>query len=477
MNKSSSIIALGGIVAVTILSIFLITGLRFEYDFEAFFPQHDPSTDFYMDFRERFETDNDFFIIVLENENGIFDAPFLARVDSLAENLKGVNEIVEVLSPTQLTEFSRDPFIGTVFERPLLRWNEPEYLNQDSSLIYSRDGLVGIFFSEDGKSLAINMKHTERLSKEKCDVLSDQITSLVSSYQWDKAHVIGRALGQKVLVELMIKELTIFISLSLLITVIFLFIAFRSGWGIVIPTLVVLIAILWTLGFMRIIGKNMDLMLTILPTIIFVVGMSDSVHVLTKYMQELRNGRDKVDAIRYAFKSIRLATFLTALTTSIGFLTLVLSDIKPISDFGIYTSVGVMLAYALTFTMLPAILFLAKPKRLYEFSTNEDFWSAKLQRLFLFILRNKRAVFITGIVILATGVLGISMIKVDNVMLEDLRDDHLLKQEFRFIETHYAGVRPFEMSITINEGKHWYDEDVLRGIDSIDVLLHSLYVD
>lgn len=475
MNKSKALVALAGVVTISLLSVFLITGLRFEYDFEAFFPQHDPSTDFYLEFRNEFETDNDFFIIVLENNEGVFDSDFLGQVDSLAKTLAHVPEITQINSPTSISEFTRDPFIGTVFERPLLRWQEPEYFRQDSTIIFSRKGLVGIFFSEDGKSVAINLKHTQRLSKEKCDVLSENIKSAVNSFQWDKAHIIGRALGQKVLVDLMIKELAIFISLSLLITVIFLFIAFRSGWGIVIPTLVVLIAILWTLGFMRIIGKNMDLMLTILPTIIFVVGMSDSVHVLTKYMQELRNGRDKVDAIRYAFKSIRLATFLTALTTSIGFLTLVLSDIKPISDFGIYTSVGVMLAYALTFSMLPAILFLAKPKRLYEFSTNEDFWTAKLQRLFLFIIRNKRSVFITGLVVLGIGVFGISLIKVDNVMLEDLRDEHLLKQEFRFMEEHYAGVRPFEMAVKIKDGKHWYDEDVLRQIDSIDVFLEEKY--
>jgi predicted RND superfamily exporter protein len=166
---------------------------------------------------------------------------------------------------------------------------------------------------------------------------------------------------------MMIKELTLFVSLSLAITILFLFIAFRSGWGIIIPTLVVLISIIWTLGIMNLVGKNIDIMLTILPTIIFVVGMSDSVHVLTKYLQELRNGREKHEAIRYAFKSIRLATFLTALTTSIGFLTLVLSDIKPVSDFGVYTSLGVMLAYGLTFTMLPAILFLATPKRMIQY--------------------------------------------------------------------------------------------------------------
>jgi predicted RND superfamily exporter protein len=449
--------------------------LKFSYDFEAFFPQNDPETDFYIDFRENFETDNDFFIVVLENNGSVFNADFLKKVDSLNTRLSEVNNVVAAVGPTRLTRYVRDPALGQVMSLPVLRWRDSVNYAIDSTEIAGATGMTGYFFAADFRSLAINIRHTEKLSKQGCDQLSIDIADVVNSFGFPKTHLIGRALGQRLYVELMIRELILFISLSLLLTTIFLFVAFRSAWGIIIPTLVVLISILWTLGFIRILGNDLDLMLTILPTIIFVVGMSDSVHVLTKYMQELRNGREKRDAIRYAFKSIRLATFLTALTTSIGFLTLVLSNIEPISKFGIYTSVGIMLAYGLTYTMLPAILFLATPKRLYHFASSDDFWTAKLHAALRWIIRRRRSVIAGTLIVCGASVYGILQVEVDNKMLEDLRDEHLLKQEFFFMEDHYSGCRPFEMAVMLDYEGQLNDPAFLADMDTLQYWLTHTY--
>jgi predicted RND superfamily exporter protein len=475
MQRRTSYFVIAIIVAITFGCVYLISELRFSYDFEAFFPQDDPETDFYIHFRDEFETDNDFFIVALENDEGIYDLEFLTLVDSLTNRLKEVKNITEVLGPTQINKYYKDPVLGQVFTIPLLRWNEPDQYEVDKLKVEESPGMIGLFFSQDGKSVAINMKHAGGLSKVKCDQLSYDIENLVGQFSFDKTHVIGRALGQRLYVELMLKELILFISLSLLLTVVFLFVAFRSGWGVIIPTLIVLVSIIWTLGFIGILGKDLDLMLTVLPTIIFVVGMSDSVHVLTKYLQELRSGRDKIEAIRYAFKSIRLATFLTALTTSIGFLTLVFSNIEPISDFGIYTSVGIMLAYGLTYTLLPAILLLAKPKRLYMYASSDDFWTKYLHAFLRWILRRRYKIMYGSVALLAVCGYGIYLVKVDNKMLEDLRDRHRLKQEFFFMEEHFSGCRPFEMAIVLNNDSMIYSPEFFQELDKINAWLISEY--
>ncbi|MFN0031223.1 MAG: efflux RND transporter permease subunit [Flavobacteriales bacterium] len=475
MTARKSILTLVIIALLTAGCIYLISKLKFSYDFEAFFPKGDPETEFYYNFRKTFETDNDFIIVALENDGSIYDSEFLKQADSLANELREVPDITEVQSITRINEYQRDPVMGQVFELPLLRIAEPENYAIDSVRIAATPGMVGLFVSSDARSIAINMKHTAQLSKERCDTLSHEVQRIVAEFHFEKPHIIGRALGQRLYVELMIEELLLFISLSLVLTVIFLFIAFRSGWGLVIPTLVVLMGIVWTLGFIKIIGKDLDLMLTVLPTILFVVGMSDSVHVLTKYMQELRNGRDKTDAIIYAFKSIRLATFLTALTTAIGFLTLIFSNIQPISDFGIYTSVGVLLAYGLTYTILPAILFLAKPKKLYLFATSEDFWTRKLHRALFGIFKKKRWVMAGTVLVLALSAWGIARIHVDNKMLEDLRDTHLLKREFNFMEEHFSGCRPFEMAIKLESDSQAFSPPFLQDLDTIGFFLKEEY--
>jgi uncharacterized protein len=475
MSKRTAVIILSCIALLTAGAGWLTTGLRLDYDFEDFFPGDDPATDYYLSFREAFETDNDFFIVALENNKGVFQRDFLEKVDSLSRMLAKLEHVEHVIGPTDLTEVIQDPLFGGYFENEVLRWQQPEFYASDSVRIFSGTGYVGVFFSEDGKSVAIQMKHTKMLSKAKCDALSYAIEDAVGQFGFDRTHVVGRALGQRVYVEMMIRELIFFISLSLLLTLLFLFIAFRSGWGMIIPALIVLLSLLWTLGFMRLIGKDIDLMLTVLPTIIFVVGVSDSVHVLSKYLGELRAGTPRREAVFKAFKSIRLAMFLTSLTTAIGFLTLIFSNIQPISDFGLYTSVGIMMAYGLTYAVLPAILMLAAPRRLDAYARSEDFWGKYLHSFFRWLLRRRRVVLACGGLLFGISLVGISLIDVDNKMLEDLRDSHFLKQEFFYFEEHFSGCRPFELGIELPKESGPLDPHIIRQLDILNTYLEDTY--
>ena len=144
------------------------------------------------------------------------------------------------------------------------------------------------------------------------------------------------------------REVALFVSIGLVILVVFLWVAFQSIWGVCIPLLVVLLSGLWTLGTMEMTGKSIDIMTIVLPTIIFVVGISDVVHILSRYYEELRRGASQFQGIQAAFKEVGLATFLTTLTTAVGFLTLMSSSVVPIRDFGIYAA-GVGIAYLLAF--------------------------------------------------------------------------------------------------------------------------------
>ena len=71
-----------------------------------------------------------------------------------------------------------------------------------------------------------------------------------------------------------------------------------------VPVLIVVLSVIWLLGIMSGVGKGIDIMLTVLPIIMFVVGMSDVVHILNRYLEELREGNDKVAAVKIAFKEV-----------------------------------------------------------------------------------------------------------------------------------------------------------------------------
>ncbi|MEO0404938.1 MAG: MMPL family transporter, partial [Bacteroidota bacterium] len=406
-------IALLSIVLLTLLAGWLVSGLGFDYNFENYFPK-DPETEFFQSFRHQFETDNDFIIVGLVNEEGIFEADFLERADQLANQLRELPSVVEVASPTQFKDVVIEPLTGKPFEKDLLRWDNAEFLKKDSAKVYRQGDFVGTFFSQDAKALSIQVKHEEFLAKELCDSLSFAVQDLVHGAGFDESYAVGRAIGQTYYVALMQTELVVFVIFSIILIILFLIIAFRSFWGVWVPVTVVMLSVVWILAIMKLAGKDIDLMIMVLPTIIFVVGMSDVVHVLTKYFEELRLGKEKIEAIKISFKEIGIATFLTSLTTAVGFLTLLTSSIVPIREFGIYTAVGVFVAYILAYSLLPAVLILSKAPNIGVKNSAKHFWNKAMHRSFLFTLKNQNVILFVFAIAIGVSLFGISKVEVNN---------------------------------------------------------------
>src|SRR4051812_30434926 len=168
MYKKLSIIILIVATAITGFACWRITKIGFDYNFENFFPRRDKDTDFFNEHRKRFGTDNDFILIGIKNNKGIFDKEFLAKVKQLTDTLPSILNVTEVISPVTIKETVRDPLMGFTNEIPYLRWDKPETYKSDSIRIFNTQELVGNMFSTDGKSLCIILAHTPKIKDLEC---------------------------------------------------------------------------------------------------------------------------------------------------------------------------------------------------------------------------------------------------------------------------------------------------------------------
>ncbi|MFB6305759.1 MAG: hypothetical protein ABEH43_02005, partial [Flavobacteriales bacterium] len=122
MYKKVSIIVL---IVVLIASLFMARSainITFDHDYEKFFPPEDTATEFFMEHRKMFETDNDFVLIGIENDEGVFEKSFLERVEKYTQELKDFSYVRTIISPVNLKEPIKDPLMGKVFQRPVLRY-------------------------------------------------------------------------------------------------------------------------------------------------------------------------------------------------------------------------------------------------------------------------------------------------------------------------------------------------------------------
>lgn len=465
--------ALAFVAIITVLSFYELRNIKFDYDFESFFPQDDPDLDKYIDFRNTFEYDNEFILLAIENKEGIFREEFLDRISVLTDSIKNIPDVSYVQSPVTL-EYMVVSGLGPL-RIPYIHLGEPERFKEDSSLIYKTPELVGSFFARDGKSICFYIKTTEGISKAKSDSLLSRIDRAVAAYKFDDTFTASKAKGQKVYLEKLSGEFVQFFIASFLLVVLFLWISFRSFWGIWVPVVIVLLSIVWTLALMTVTGKALDIMTVLLPTMMFVVGMSDVVHIVTKYIEELREGAtSKFDALMKAIKEAGFATFITLITTSLGFLTLINSNIIPIRDFGIYTSLGVFIAFVLSYSIMPLVLFLLPEPKIAAVKPESDFWRKQLHKLLRWTLRNRKSIVIGTLIITGISIFGITRIVLNNHLIEGLTRKDELRQDFEFFEKNYSGVRPFEILITLNDTNSslWNSEE-MRAIDKLETYLRN----
>lgn len=462
------------VIAFTVLCAFKIKDLKFNYDFEAFFPNEDNELGIYETHRNRFEWDNEFVLLGLENKKGIFQKDFLEKVNALSNELKDIPHTDRVISPTNIKNISLSGLAP--IQKRLMHIDDESLYKEDSINIYNTPELIGSFFPKDAKSISIFIKTEEGLSKVKSDSMARNIEKAFQKYHFDDVHFVGRIVAQDVYLKNLENEFVYFLAISFVLVILFLWLSFRSLYGIVVPMTIVIVSIFWTLGIMAMMHQSLDIMTCMLPTMIFIAGMSDVVHFFSKYFEEIAKGTEKQKIYPLILKEVGFPTFLTLITTVVGFLSLLFSSIKPIKDFGLYTSVGIIIAFCLSYTLLPALLYFFTPKKLVAVHDHDNKTYNIMRKILFWIFRNQKTIIVITSLVLVFSAIGVYKIKVNNVLLEDLSDGVKIKQDFMFFDKHYSGVRPLELAIEIkNKNKTVWDYDVMQQLNEVDIYLKKEY--
>jgi len=456
--------------SVVVLTLILSSGIQyllFDYDFEKFFPKDDPESVFFREHRKKFESDNDFLLIAIERKQGVFDRTFLNKINNLTAQIeKHVPYVNRVTSITNAEEVRFLPF-GVAYKQPYI--HPKGELKQDSLNIYKSEELLNALIAKDGKSVCIYVRHEDYIVKKKSDVMLAKIDALIKPFKFDGVHIAGRTIGQKRYVEKMVHEMFFFLALSAVMVVLFLLITYRSFWGVVIPSIVIGLSTAALLGLMGWLSIPINILLITLPTILFIVAMSDVIHVVSRYLDALREGLSKPQAIQITIKEVGFSAFLTSITTAIGFGTLYFVNMEPIQVFGIVTAIGVIIAFVLTMLLLPALFILFPSPKLLERQEKGTFWDQKLRKWFFTVLRHKNKVLLFYGVLTGICLWGTLHLKGNNFLMDDLRADDPIKIDFNFLDAHYGGIRPFELVVKLKDpNDSFWTKENLQSLEAIE---------
>ncbi len=453
---------------ISLLSIYFTMNVKGEFNFEQFFPVGDPDLDFFYEFTSEFETDDNFMLIAVKREQGIFDKAFLEKFHDLTIKAKRLPFVTESNSVTKLEYPRKTPFGFTT--TPAIHRGQPEYYETDKKRLLADERFRGTLIAEDGKSAVVALKLVDNIQVDSSRILMTKLDSLVASYSFEETHYLGRPNLQVELIDLQFWEIGYSAIVSGILVTIIMFLIFRRPWGVIISLVSIAIGMLIFMGMLGATGRPLNMMAALYPVLLIIVGTSDVIHIMSKYIDELRKGKPKTDAIRVTIREIGLATLFTSVTTAVGFLTLLTSKIIPIRSFGVNAAIGVLIAYLTVLGLTTAILSLFDADKITAAATNgkKDFWRPKMLWFYHFTKDRARLVGWGMVATLLLCGIGMSMVTTDYSIASNLPRNHKITSDYHFFEAQYSGFRPYEIAAIAQDSFTVTDYEVVREIDKLE---------
>lgn len=474
MYRRNSKIIVAIVIVITAVQLFRFQDIKFDYDLTKFFPINSPETDFFMDYSEKYSWDDDFVLIGLYNEAGIFQQDFLQKIDSLSKELRKMEEITSVYSPTTINILRKTPFSSGVITKPYITIDQPEKYASDSARIYRHYELVDRLFSRDGKSVGIILGQKPKLGVEGCQGLVDKVDDLINRLGFTEAHYAGKCFSQTAYTSLVQSEVLLFVGSSVIMIIFFLFLSYRKLWSIWMPLIVIGITVVWAMGTMIWAGESINFISNIIPTILMIIGISNVIHLFTKYRLLIRKGIEKMDALHTSIREVGFATIFTSLTTILSFLTLTTSDVDPLVKLGIYASLGLVFAFILTYTLFPAMLILYRPAYTLAPEQLKEVWQPFLYRIYQWVAKHPKAIILGAIAVTAISIYGTTQLRINNHLVEDLKNMDAGRVATGFFEERFSGTRQYELALSLKDStKSIFDKEVLLAMEQLEKFMET----
>jgi hydrophobe/amphiphile efflux-3 (HAE3) family protein len=460
-------------IVLFVISVYGMTFLRFNYKFDTFFPRGDANLTFYENYKKQYGPDDNIVSVAIENNGkAIWETPFLTLCDSIANQFKKLKHIKQVFCITQTQRIERGALgYEPVTVLPYYNIKNYDFYRQAiSNDIFIKNSLI----SNDEKSVAIRLVYDPSIidSNEKDD-LDTEIEKILKKNNIKRFWITGIPHIRTQYVNMVQREMAIFMTASILITVIVLIFTFYSFWGVFIPLLCVVLALLSTLGLIGFTTQDLGVMTNLIPVIMFMVGVSDSIHIISHYKEYLQKGESKKDAIAHSLKAIGISTFITGFTTAVGFASLAVSNMLPIREFGLFTAFGVMIAWLNALVLTPCVLYLIPPMKPSRWEQQQKDWKPFIQSIIQITEKYPVRVVFMFIIIGGIALYGTNKIKQNAFLLDDVGNKNKIKQELRYFEEHYQGLRPIEIAVTAKGKENFNSPVFLAELDTFQTFIES----
>jgi uncharacterized protein len=450
---------------------------RMVYDnsIDIWFSEETKTMKQYREFREMFESD--YWIVVGYYDEEIFTTENLQLISRLTKKIGKVKYIGKAVGITNAQKMTADSggslkikkFIERIPDAPeKLAALKVEALASDlyRDNYISHDGKTAVIFARvDTTDLQLQTEAifaVEEITRQELAktggriYFADTAESEEGKIAYDiisgkhtgegVAFILGMPVSTYEFDRLSRRDNAIFTPLVTVILIVILLATFRKFVLAFIPYLTIFFATIFTMAIFFLTGHTMNTTTSLLPPIILALSVAVSIHIVVQYLEERNSGYRKSDAIIKTFGRIGLPCLFTSITTAIGFGSFLSSEIIPLRTVGIFTSVGIMLAYIITFTFNGALLSVMKPYDAEKVKkTNSGVMTAFLAMTVNLNRLHWRKILVVALLLATASGVGIGLLNIETNSYEYMKKSNWLRKANDFLQEEVSGVMQSEI--------------------------------
>ena len=502
---------------ISLISGLGLSNFKLDASSDALVLENDESLKAFREAEDEFG-DSSFLIVTYEPNKELFSDYSINRIANLENDLKNIDGVDSVLSLLDAPIFFQ-PRVGLSQVADNLKNLTDENIN----LELAKDEIVNnpiykeLIISKDGKTTAMQVvlrgnNEYDELIKERYDILESldskepltsknkldlqnnltnintriseinnqesdfnkilisNIRNTLDKYKEDATiYLGGPSMIATDMMDYIEADLMVFGTAVALIFALMLYLFFGSIWLVVLPLMNAFLATFITAGFLGYMDWKISVVSSNFIALLLILTISLTVHLLVK-INEIKKGTDFRTAIVKGYDQMFAPCFFAALTTAVAFLSLTFGELKPVIEFGKMMAFGISIAFILTFTFLPCILYLIyRPK-------TKDFLSIyKVTRSLLsFSQKNRTFIASSFLVIFITLCFGISKLQVENRFIDYFDKNTEIYKGMYEIDSKLGGTATLDIIISQPEDNFqsikieddFFDDDLFEDENS-----------
>lgn len=349
----------------------------------------------------------------------------------------------------------------------------PRLARQRDQLIYKR-ATEGLTPQEE--TILANLRPDYERAKNEAEAAThraiEKIRALMARYEGDtKLYLGGVPMIADDMITYIANDLVMFGSGVFVFLVVMLTIIFREARWVLLPLASCIYAGVFMLGLLGIVGWNVTVISSNFVALMLIITMSMNIHLVVRYRELFRDHpeADQFELVKLTTQHMVRPCLYTALTTIIAFASLVVSDIKPVIDFGWMMTIGLAVVFLTSFLLFPSLLMMTPRRPLGRPEGANYPFTAMLGR---FTERHGPLVLILAVVLAVGGSLGMQRLEVENSFISYFHEDTEIYRGLKLIDETLGGTTPMDIILRFpeNDGPDTgaLDDDLLSIFDDVE---------